>query len=179
MAVSATVTLNLGVLKISISEDQLRSLQSRFNRNPLYKGPCMIVNRDKGLSLDSGLEAKSGDHSVLWSPHAAPWQQWRLNSVGGGIIEIVSESSGLRLTTMARQHGWGEVWLDDKAKAGWSTRWRLRAADDGAAFVIQNADSGAALDAGQNAQNGKDPGVWHETHWAAWQQWVIMRLPLS
>lgn len=138
----------------------------------------MILNRETGLALDAGPNTTSGGHNVLWQPHAGPWQQWRLRGVGGGEIEILSESSGLRLTTMAMPGDWGEVWLDRKQADDWSTRWRLRSTDDGVAFVIQNATSGQALDAGEKAESGRDPHVW-ETHWAPWQQWIIVRLPLT
>jgi hypothetical protein len=147
MTVGASVTLNLGVIKITLTQDELASLRKRFNRSPLYNGPCMILNRDTGLALDAGPNAKSGDHNVLWKPHGAPWQQWRLRGVGGGEIEIRSESSGLRLTTMATPSDWSDVWLDRKQENDWSTRWRLKSTDDGVAFVIRNAASRYALDA--------------------------------
>jgi hypothetical protein len=178
MPVSASVTLNLGVIKLTLTQDELASLKKRFTRSPLYKGPCMILNRDTGLALDAGPDAKTGDHNVLWQSHAGPWQQWRLRGVGGGEIEILSESSGLRLTTMATGYDWGEVWLHRNQANDWSTRWRLKSTDDGVAFLIQNSASGYALDAGQNAENGRDPHVW-QPHWAGWQQWIIVRLPLT
>jgi hypothetical protein len=176
--VGASVTLNLGVVQLRLTQDELSSLRQRFNRNPLYKGPCMILSRDTGLALDAGPSSKSGDHNVLWTPHAGPWQQWRLRGVGGGEVEILSEHSGLRLTSMASPHDWGDVWLDRKQKSDWSTRWRLKATDDGVAFLIQNTASSYALDAGEKPENGRDPHVW-TSHWALWQQWIIMRLPLT
>ena len=39
MTVGASVTLNLGVIKITLTQDELASLRKRFNRSPLYKGP--------------------------------------------------------------------------------------------------------------------------------------------
>jgi hypothetical protein len=105
--VSASVTLSLGVVRVTFTQDELTSLRKRFNRSPLYKGPCLILSRDSGLALDAGANAKSGDHNVLWTPHAGPWQQWRLRGVAGGEVEILSESSGLRLTTMATPQDWG------------------------------------------------------------------------
>jgi hypothetical protein len=177
--VRATVTLNLGIVKLELTQDQLKSLSDRSNRNSLYRGPCLILSRDTGLALDAGQDAKSGSHTGLWAPHAAPWQQWRLRGVGGGQIEIVSESCQRRLTTMATGYDWGEIWLDRKERPDWSSRWRLRATKDGAAFLIENARSGFALDAGEKATNGRDPHVWGESHWAPWQQWIVVRLPLS
>lgn len=175
----ATFTVSLGVVSASFTDIELQSLKARFNRGVLYRGPCLILNRDTGLALDAGTRTRSGDHTVLWQAHGAPWQQWRLRAVGGGVVEIVSESSGLLLTTMARGFEWGEVWLDRKSHPDWSRRWRLAPTDDRSAFLVQNADSGYALDAGEAAENGRDPHLWPEGHWAAWQQWMIVRLPLT
>lgn len=87
----------------------------------------MILSRDTGLALDAGPNTKVGHHNVLWKPHAAPWQQWRFHGVGGGEVEILSESSGLRLTAMAKRQDWGQAWLDHKLANNWSARWRLKA----------------------------------------------------
>ncbi|OHV28612.1 hypothetical protein BCD49_37790 [Pseudofrankia sp. EUN1h] len=175
----STVTLNFGVVKIELTQDDLSALKGRFTRNPLYRGPCLIINRDTGLALDAHPDAKPGGHTCLWQPHAAPWQQWRLHGTGGGTIEIISESSGLYLTAMAEGHEWGETWLHDTVKPGWSRQWRIKNTDDGVAFAIQNATSGYALDAGQHAENLSDPHLWPTTHWDPWQQWIIARLPLT
>jgi hypothetical protein len=176
--VSASVTLSLGVIKLTLTQDEFASLRKRFNRSPLYKGPCMILSRDTGLALDAGPHTKAGHHNVLWKPHAGPWQQWRLHGVGGGEVEILSESSGFRLTAMAKRQDWGGVWLDSKLANDWSTRWRLKSTDDGVAFLIQNAASGYALDAGQKPEDPPRPHMWRP-NWSAWQQWIVVRLPLT
>jgi hypothetical protein len=178
MAASAQITLNLGVVKLTYTQDELTSLRGRFSRGPLYKGPCMILSRATGLALDCGPDGHSGKHNVLWTPHAGPWQQWRLRGIGAGQLEIVSEHTNLRLTTMAKGYDWGETWCDRKLHSDWSTKWRLKTSDDGVAFVIENASSGFALDAGRDATNGRDPHV-SETNWDPWQQWIILRLPLK
>lgn len=170
-------TINAGLFSIKIRHEEIVALKRRFDRNPIYGGPCMILSRDTGLALDAGPDDKVGGHNVLWSAHAGPWQQWRLRQVGDE-VEIVSESSGLRLTTMARGSEWGEVWLHNKLNHDWSRRWRLKPTDDRVAFLIENAASGFALDAGEQAENGRDPHLWH-AHWPPWQQWIIVRLPLT
>jgi hypothetical protein len=170
-------SIHIGLASITIRHEEIVSLKRRFNRNPIYQGPCMILNRDTGLALDAGPDGKVGSHNVLWSAHAAPWQQWRLRRAGDEVA-IVSESNGLWFTTMATGYDWGEVWLHNKLSHDWSKRWRLKVSDDRVAFVIENAASGFALDAGAEAENGRDPHLW-PTHWAAWQQWIIVRLPLT
>jgi hypothetical protein len=170
-------TIHVGLASITIRHEEIVALRKRFDRNPIYWGPCMILNRETGLALDAGPDGKVGDHNVLWSAHAGPWQQWRLRQVGDE-VEIVSESNGLWLTTMATGYDWGEVWLHNKLSHDWSRHWRLKASEDRVAFVIENAASGFALDAGAKAENGRDPHLWR-THWAPWQQWMIVRLPLT
>jgi Ricin-type beta-trefoil lectin domain-like len=86
----------------------------------------------------------------------------------------------LWLTTMATGTKWGETWLDNRVHHDWSRRWRLRSTEDRAAFVIENASSGFALDAGAepDKENKHDPHVW-PTNREPWQQWIIVRLPFT
>ena len=162
---------------VKLSDEEFKRLKARFSTNPLHKGPCMIINRAKGLALDAGPTAEAGAHNVLWQPHGAPWQQWRLQNAGGGAIKIVSESSKLALTTMSAGFEWGESWLHNRPEADQSQRWRISETDDRAAFLIQNSDSGFALDAGSTAEN-LDPHMW-KADWNANQQWMILRLPFT
>jgi hypothetical protein len=176
--------MNIGVVSIKLQHEDIVSLWKRFDRNPIYGGPCLILNRDTGLALDARADGKVGDHSTLWSAHAAPWQQWRINRVKqmDDEVEIVSESNGLWLTTMAMGYKWGDVWLHNKLSHNWSRRWRLKATEDRAAFAIENASSGFALDAAyevlKKPQEDRNPHVW-PSNGEPWQQWMIVRLPLT
>jgi hypothetical protein len=178
---SVSFKLNLGVVSCTFGPKDLADLARRFRRDPLSDGPCLLLNRHSGLALDARADPRVGDHSTLWSAHAAPWQQWRLREAGRGTVEIVSESSGLRLTTMAKPNDWGEVWLHRDRPSDWSGRWRLNPTEDRAAFQIQNATSPHSLDAGRDLarqeENG-DPHVW-TGNWDPWQQWIVVRLPLT
>jgi Ricin-type beta-trefoil lectin domain-like len=172
------LTIGIGPVKLTFSPEELASLKARFTKNPIANAPCMILNRATGLALDATRTTISGTHNKLWNAHAGPHQQWRIRALGNDNVEIVSEQSGMLLTAMARPHDWGEVWLDRKKEADWSTRWRLKESRDKVAFVIENANSGYALDAGRDAKNGADPHLWRTT-WDPWQQWIIARLPLT
>ncbi|GAB3336084.1 hypothetical protein GCM10027452_09470 [Micromonospora halotolerans] len=165
---------------ISLTADELASLADRFRRDPVYGGPCLILNRHSGLALDARTDATAGGHTTLWTAHAAPWQQWRIRRASRGNVQIISESSGLMLATMRAASDWGEVWLHDKPRPKWSTEWQLIPTDDRVAFVIENATSAHALDPGHIAADhqGVDPHVW-STHWEPWQQWMVVRLPLA
>lgn len=172
-------TLHLLLGSITIHDKDLVALKKIFDRNPIYGGPCLILNRANGLALDAGSESGVGAHNVLWPAHAAPWQQWRLRK-SGDEIEIVSESNGLWVTTMATGHKWGETWLHNQVHHDWSRRWKLKSTEDRAAFFIQNASSGFALDAGAqpDEENKHDPHVW-PANTDPWQQWIIVRLPFT
>jgi hypothetical protein len=120
--VSASVTLNLGALKLTLTHDELRSTR-KVQSQSLFRGPRY-------------------------------------------------------LTTMAQAHDWCDVWLDDKRANDWSRRWRLKGTDDGVAFLIENATSKACSGRWMGAWKGDDPHMW-SSHWAMWQLWIILRLPLT
>ena len=156
---------------ITLTPEELASLADRFRRDPIYGGPCLIVNRHSGLALDAKTDASVGGHTTLWTAHAAPWQQWRIRKAGRANVEIVSEPSRLRLTTMRAAGNWTEVWLHNKPQPDWSTEWRLKPTDDRVAFVIENGTSAHALDPGHDAteHHSGDPHLW-ATHWEPWQR---------
>jgi hypothetical protein len=175
---TVTTTLNLGVLKIAVSAQDLRALRSRFSRSSLYKGPCLLIDRETGLALDATTEPASGIRPVLWNSHAAPWQQWRLRPTGGGSVQITSEAApSLALTTDLNAGNGSWVWLDS-INPGRAQIWKLNTSDDGAAFLLETSDSHHALDTGGQADPYRSPILW-ASHWAAWQQWIICRLPLT
>lgn len=165
---------------VSLTSDEVASLSRRFKRNEIYAGPCLILNRHSGLALDAKVEAGVGGHTTLWPAHAAPWQQWRIRKTRGEEVQIVSESSKLLLTTMRAGGNWTEVWLHDNPASDWSTNWKLRPSEDKVAFVIENATSTHALDPGwkREEHHSGDPHVWSTT-WEPWQQWMVVRLPLT
>jgi hypothetical protein len=164
---------------LTLTEDELDSRRDRFNQRDIYDGPCLILSRHSGLALDAKFDSAAGGHTTLWPAHAAPWQQWRIRRSGDFNVEIVSEASGLLLTTMRAGGDWAEVWLDDKCASDWSSSWLLRPTEDRVAFVIENASSTHALDSGWKLEDHRsgDPHVW-STNWEPWQQWLVVRLPL-
>jgi hypothetical protein len=164
-------------------DDSLRSPDDsvKSSGEALFHGPCLIIDRHTGLALDATQEAVRGTNPVLWTPHAPPWQQWRLQRIGGprlpsGLVRIVSEPTKLVLTAMERPHDWSPVWLEEHG--GQAQQWRLKKTEDGAAFVIEHAGSRHSLDTGAHGKNDDKPHLW-STHWESWQQWMICRLPLT
>jgi hypothetical protein len=153
----------------------------KSSEEALFHGPCLIIDRNTGLALDATQGAVRGTNPLLWTPHAPPWQQWRLQRIGGprlpsGLVRIVSEPTKLVLTKMERPHDWSPVWLEEQG--GQAQQWRLMKTEDGAAFVIEHAGSRHSLDTGAHGKNGDKPHLW-STHWESWQQWMICRLPLT
>lgn len=137
----------------------------------------MIVDRETGLALDATTEPKTRGRPVLWTPHAAPWQQWRLQSMAGGCVRITSEANSMALSTDKRAGDGSWVWLDPLSADSAQT-WRLKTTDDGAAFLIETGTSHYALDTGRDAESWTTPILW-SSHQAPWQQWMICRLPLT
>jgi hypothetical protein len=174
----ASLTIGIGPIKWVIPARDLASLVKRFTRDPIYAGPCLILNRASGFALDATTTPAPGTHNKLLGAHAGPHQQWRLHDMGDGEVEITSELGGLHLTTMAYPSKWGDVWLDNKEASDLSTRWRLRVSADQSAFVIENSHSRCFLDAGIGGKKEADPHV-SQTNRDPWQQWVIARFPLK
>jgi Ricin-type beta-trefoil lectin domain len=171
----ANVAINLGVVRFELTKADFDALQHRFSRSVLRHGPCMIIDRQTGLALDATPDATEGTNPVLWTPHAGPWQQWRFQTSGRGLVRIVSEPTKLVLTAMEQPHDWSPVWLAKQSEK--AQQWRLKRTEDGVAFAIEHARSIHSLDTGQDAKNLDQPHLW-STHWAPWQQWMICRLPL-
>jgi Ricin-type beta-trefoil lectin domain len=170
------IRFGVGPFRFGVTPAEWDALKKRFTRNPIYHGPCLIIDRNTGLALDATLEPGKGTAPVLWTPHTAPWQQWRLESAGRGLVRIVSDSSKLALTGTERPNDGSRVWLDQQsAKA---QKWHLKKSDDNVAFIVEHARTPYSLDAGTEAKNEDEPHLW-ATHWAPWQQWIICRLPLA
>jgi hypothetical protein len=54
-------SVGIGPIKLGFTHEELMSLRNRFRKNPIYDGPCMILNRANGLALDAGPDSKVGD----------------------------------------------------------------------------------------------------------------------
>lgn len=187
MGDSISVTL-FGVLKIELPETTADSIRKRYSKRSLFGGPCVLIDRRWGLALDATVNSKPKTRPVLWTPHAAPWQQWRLQRCGNGFVKIASEDNGLVLTTDAHAGDGSWVWLDQDQDRE-QQKWRLRPTEDRAAFLIECKNSEHALDASTDARlpaaspdgsvaDPTAPILW-ASHWAPWQQWILLRLPLS
>ena len=99
----------------------------------------------------------------------------------------MSEHSGTVLSTDQRAGNQSWVWLEKDHERD-EQRWRLAPTEDKVAFVIETAKSSYAIDAtkhprlpaseeARSISDPTEPQMW-ETHSAAWQQWLVVRLPL-
>lgn len=168
------VGFTLGIVRVEWTREDFEALRRRFNGTALFRGPCLILDRQTGLALDAP-DSKFGTKPILYTPHALPWQQWRLQSVGRGLIRIVSEQYKFVLTAGERPYDWSPLSLESPGEIGQT--WRLRRSRDGAAFLIEHGQVPFALDTGQDATNDREPHL-YSTHWESWQQWIICRLPI-
>lgn len=182
------LAVGLGPAWVGMSADMLASLSQRFTRSPLSRGPCLIIDRWSGLALDSTTDPHHRTRPVLWTVHGLAWQQWRLLAAGRGLVKIVSEHGAMVLTTDATAGDGSWVWLE-KDRDRDDQKWRASPTRDRSAFVIETRRSQHALDAttdpklpagheDHSVHEPTSPFVWG-THSEAWQQWVIVRLPLT
>ncbi|HEX5401684.1 MAG TPA: RICIN domain-containing protein [Pseudonocardiaceae bacterium] len=84
------VKLRLGVLDIGMSNIRWRKGTGRR--------PFMIVDRFKGLALDTAHRHDPGSMPIMWPPNGEVQQLWRINRVRGTReYTITSVQNGLRL----------------------------------------------------------------------------------
>lgn len=182
------VGMGPGGVTLGLSQEMIRSMAERFSRKRLFGGPCLIISRHSGLALDSTTAPQTRTRPVLWTPHALPWQQWRITPVRKGRYSIVSEHAGRVLTTDERVGDKSWVWLErDCARPEQS--WRLIPTEDSLAFVIEASHAEVSLDATVDpkipaAEEGgtvaePTPAVMYSTHGGPCQQWMILRLPMT
>jgi len=187
MGDSISVTL-FGLVKIDLPPATSDSIRKRFSGRTIYGGPCMLIDRRWGLALDATTAPANRTRPVLWTPHAAPWQQWRLQRCGKGLVKIVSEHGGKVLTTDGSANDGSWAWLDTNRDRD-NQEWRMTPTDDRVAFLIETKRSTHALDASRDArlpaaepdgsiENPTKPFLW-SSHWAPWQQWLVVRMPLT
>ena len=119
------VTINLGFLQFELTREDFISIQHRATRSALFHGPCLLLNRQNGLALDARADAHPGTNPIIWSAHAAPWQQWRLETVGTRRARIISEPTKLVLTPAGEPWDWSPVSLQQLRNDD-SQAWRLR-----------------------------------------------------
>src|SRR5687767_10825743 len=95
-----SVTL-FGLVKIDLPPLTAESIRKRFTDWTLFGEPCLLIDRRWGLALDATTDPRERTRPVLWTPHAAPWQQWRIERDGRGTVRVASEHGGKVLTTDA------------------------------------------------------------------------------
>ena len=145
----------------------------------LFNGPCMIIERCEGLALDGSQPLRGDLRPIFWPANAEPWQQWRIRSVGDGLVSIVNERDGLALTTDPAEKAGNGSWVTQEEFMGHDSQlWRLTPTDDRFAFVIESKQSAHALDSGKggSVERKQSPIVW-DTHGGPCQQWMIAPLP--
>jgi hypothetical protein len=184
----ASVTINLGFIRFTLGEAEVASLKKRFKGDEIHGGPCLLVDRRWGLALDATTDPHERTRPVLWTPHALPWQQWRIRKAGNDTVKIVSEHGGLALTTDGQAGDGSWAWLERDRNLD-SQRWRMSVTPDKVAFVIETQWSAYALDARTDTKipavgesgsiDDPTPPILWSTHSEAWQQWLVVRVPLT
>ena len=90
----ADVKLHLGIIDVGISNMPLPGRRKRV----ASRGPYLIVDRFKGLALDSNHRHASGSEPIMWSPNGGEAQLWWIDQVSSSReYTITSVETGLRL----------------------------------------------------------------------------------
>lgn len=137
-------------------------------------GPFLIIARDCGLALDTGLDNRPRARPLLWPPHADRHQLWFLQPSGvAGEALIVSAANGhaLDATTNSEQ---SELVMWEPNAEPWQ-RWKLNKSPDGAAFEIQSMHNRRFLTVSGDAEPRWHP--WFEDRLFNWSQQWIFALP--
>lgn len=165
------IKLEVRLPGISFGVDDVASF---FRRRSPSRGPFLLISRDCGLALDTGLQTHKGAEPVLWPAHGFGHQLWYFKaSPHRGEFVITSVANGLvldarignelgRQTVMWTYHGEPHQ------------RWRLHATGDGAAFVVESVATGHVLDRPREAEAASKtrPVLW-ERHDEMNQQFLI------
>lgn len=144
---------------IGVETDDVASL---FRRRGASRGPFLLVDRGRGLALDSGWE---GDHSNLWRPHALPHQLWYFHRTEHrDEVQIVSVVSGLALDAQTGLELPRQAVMRPRRDEP-RQRWRLIPTEDGAASFVQSVPTGHVLDVPWEAgpDTGTSPILWGMT----------------
>ena len=157
-----------GVLSVGVDD-----LGALFQQKKSRLGPVMLVARDQGLALDTGLATANWSEPILWPAHGYPHQLWML--LGTGIQNecvIQSVANGLVLDARRETDQGRHPVMWERHDEAWQ-KWNLNPSPDGAAFIVTSVHTGQALDAPAGSDRGARPVMW-ECHRGTDQQFLCM-----
>jgi hypothetical protein len=157
---------------ISVGVDDLGALlQPRKSR----LGPFLVVARDQGLALDTGLATENWSEPILWPAHGQPHQLWMLLGSGSGSECVIqSVANGLVLDARRETNEGRHPLMWERHDEPWQ-KWRLDPSADGAAVIVTSVHTGHALDAPAGSERGDRPAMWG-CHRGTVQQFLFMEV---
>ncbi|SDD69804.1 ricin-type beta-trefoil lectin domain protein [Glycomyces harbinensis] len=132
-----------------------------------------VVNRNSGRCVDVvSASTANGAEIIQWDCHGGSNQQWLLQDVGGGHVQIVSPASGKCLDVDAASTADNARVLLWSCNGGANQQWQLRAVSGGHVEIVAR-HSGKCLDvAGSSTANSAR--LQHNTcRGSASQQWTV------
>ena len=169
------VKLRLGVLDIGMSNIQWRKGVGRRS--------FLIVDRFKGLALDTAHRHNPGSEPIMWPPNGGVAQLWRINRVRGTReYTITSVENGLRLDAgdgfALSRHPIMTTPNQDGRQ-----RWGFVPSPEGVGCLILSIHSGHALDFPQEVDRDQPPHLYARNN-ELQQQFLLLfpaasRLPRS
>lgn len=167
----ADLKLHLGILDIGISNMPLRGKRQRV----APRGPYLIVDRFKGLALDTKHRRTPGSEPIMWSPNGGEAQLWWIDQVSGSReYTITSVQTGLRLDagerldlsrspTMSEPHGLSQQ------------QWGFVPGLEGIGCLIVSLRSGHVLDFPQLIDRDEPPHMYARND-ELQQQFLLLRM---
>jgi hypothetical protein len=164
----ARLNLTVKLPVINIGVDDVGAL---FKRGA-EAGPFLILSRESGLALDTGLGTNNGDPVVLWSPHGRAHQLWYLRPSGHrGQTLVISAENGLALdATTAPAVGTHPLLWEPHAEP-WQ-RWKLDRTPDESGYMIECVEGGRLLECNEDAERLSSPWL-GDRHGRFSQQWLL------
>lgn len=161
--------LRLGLLDIGISN---LSLPWRWRR-AARRGPYLIVDRFKGLALDSNHRYAPGSEPIMWPPNGGVQQRWQVDRVHGTReYTITSVETGLRLDA-GEQFDLSRHPMMSPPRDVAHQRWGFVPSPETVGCLIVSSHSTHVLDFPQQADRGEPPHL-YARHNGLHQQFLLL-----
>ncbi|WP_439386175.1 RICIN domain-containing protein [Amycolatopsis lexingtonensis] len=166
--------VNAGLLRVG-----RRWNSDRLRLGGATRGPFVIIGREKGLALDTGIQNRNGSTPIMWPPNGFIHQLWKVRPVRNHWAEYTIESLEHGLVLDA---GAGEELSRNptmRSRTGEPRqRWRFSRVEDGLAYVIRSVLTGHALDFPVDSGPHSRPHLW-ECHRELHQQFLLASVTVA
>lgn len=137
------------------------------------RGPFLILGRENGLALDTGVRHSPGSAPIMWSLNGLVHQQWYFRPVKNYWAEYLIESVEHQLVLDAGRSQEPSQPPTMQPRTGESQqRWKLSRTEDKAGFVLRSVLTHQALDFPIDLPPGEHPHL-YPCHGELHQQFIL------